>query len=78
MSRLLLILSVSLLGLSLAGCGQSQSGVMLSTYKKADQPPYVMADNKFVAAKWQSGDRQSWEAVMRSRVSKQDEYVRGE
>lgn len=60
--------------LMLAGCGEKDQSLP-ATVKKTSAPPWKGAQDPFVARGWTPGDKDSWEAEIRSRNQKQNEYV---
>ena len=68
-------LGTLLVGLALAACTESPQ-VASSSAKKSDQPAWKGAADPYVAKGWTPGDKDSWQAQIRSRNQIQNEYSR--
>ncbi|MFN0160725.1 MAG: hypothetical protein ACKVQQ_05815 [Burkholderiales bacterium] len=68
-----------------AGCSEDPQKIgQATTYKqgkyqgKPDTRPYEGGPTAYSAAKWQAGDKASWENVIKQRQDAQNEYKRTE
>ncbi len=64
---------VAALAAALAACGEKPQ---TAATKKSDGKPWEGAQNSFVAQGWKAGDKDSWDAQMRTRSQGQNEYSR--
>jgi len=62
------------LAFGLAACEKTQTA---PSARKPDSKQWEAALNPFVAPGWKSGDEASWEAQLRKRASRQNEYASG-
>ena len=68
-------LALAIVALAIVGCDKAQP-LAKAPAGKADTQPWDMAQSHSVAPGWQSGDKASWEAQMRTRAQGQNEYSR--
>ena len=71
--RLVLMACAAALLTGLAACSEK---VQTATPRKVDQKPWQAVDNPFAASGWKAGDKTSWDADLRTRAQKQNEYNR--
>ncbi|HUL65475.1 MAG TPA: hypothetical protein VLW55_12740 [Burkholderiaceae bacterium] len=60
------------LAFGLTACEKTQTA---PSARKPDSKQWEAAQNPFVAPGWKSGDEASWEAQLRKRASRQNEYA---
>jgi hypothetical protein len=75
MTRLVLVCLLTGSAVLLAGCGERDQ-TLRGAYNRSDGQPWQGAHNAFVANGWAPGDKTAWEAQLRERVQRQNEYVK--
>ena len=68
------IAMMAMMAVCAAGCGEKP--LSASAAKKADAKAWEGSQGGNVAEGWKAGDKDSWEAQMRSRAQNQNEYSR--
>jgi hypothetical protein len=66
------ILIAVVLSVGLAACEKAQTA---PSARKPDSKAWDAAQNPFVVPGWKAGDQESWEAQLRKRASRQNEYA---
>lgn len=69
------LLGLFFLLIGLAGCSEPDQS-LYSSNAKADAKPWQGAQDPFVAAGWQPGDKMRWENHLRQRAQTQNEYLK--
>ena len=59
-----------------AGCGDEPQEIGRTPAKKADAQAWQATKGAYTADGWKPGDKDSWEAQMRTRAQGQNEYSR--
>jgi len=67
-------IAMAMMAVCAAGCGEKPQTA--SAAKNADAKAWEGAQGGNVAEGWKAGDKDSWEAQMRSRAQNQNEYSR--
>ena len=78
-ARALAFGAATVLGLSLAGCGEKPQVLGGAPSKKVDAQPWAASDGAnpaFRAAGWKGGDQAAWEQQIRQRNQAQNDYAR--